>query len=210
MLLAASRTLIYFEKKICPPPRFIIIIIFNNPRAGECECILERREMRDGGPAWRPRAMCLASADRVPSRGRRWNRRVESWTGSGPGGRPVGRAQQGSLCQEGERAEWLRKDPPVPSGLGRAMTVGLGPGVCSETAQACCSSGSVRAGRSRRPSAWGGEDRLVSATVPAGPAQRSPSPSAFPVPGGFWRASKAQGHWRNDQFSILFPNYSAD
>lgn len=107
--------------------------------------------------------------------GRRWNRRGQSWTGSRPGGHPVGRAQQGLLCQEGERAEWLRKDPPVPSGLGRAVTVAQGPGVCSETAQACCSSGRVRAGRSRPPSAWGREDRLVPATVPAGPTGGAPA-----------------------------------
>ena len=85
-----------------------------------------------------------------------------------------------------------------------------GPGLCSETAQAFSLSVSVRTGCSRLPSAWGWEDRLILVTAPAMPARRSPRLFAFPVPGGFWRAPMAQGSWRNDQFSLLFPNYSAD
>ena len=60
-------------------------------------------------------------------RGRRWNRRGQSWTGSGPGGHPVGRAQQGSLCQEGETAV-VQERPSSSLGAWESCDRGPGPG----------------------------------------------------------------------------------
>lgn len=106
--------------------------------------------------------------------------RFWAWGASG------GESSAGVVVPRGRT--WLREDLPVHLGLGRAVTVTWGPGLCSETAQACSLSVRVRAGCSRPPSAWGWEDRLVPGTAPAGlpgGAQPVRLPSARWVLAGF-------------------------
>lgn len=87
------------------------------------------------------------------------------------------------------------------------MTLGLGPG-SAQRPHGVLFVWECELAAHAGPLRGAGRTGLVSATVPAGPAQAQPIrlPSARWVLAGF----KAQGHWRNDQFSILFPNYSAD
>lgn len=166
--------------------------------------------MRDEGPALRPRAACPASADRVPSPGEEVEQerpvldRLWAW------GASSGESSAGVVVPRGRKSRVAQERPSSSLGAWESCDHGPGPGGLLRD-----STGLLFI--------WEGESWPLTPTLCVGQGgqarpcnsacrahRRSPSLSAFPVPGGFWRASKAQGHWRNDQFSLLFPNYSAD
>lgn len=121
-----------------------------------------------------------------------------------------GESSSGVVVPGGRKSRVAQQRPSSPLGAGESRDRDLGPGaplrdstgvlfVCEceswLLAPALCMG-------------LGGQARPWDSACRARPGE--PSLFAFPVPGGFWRASMAQGRWRNDQFSLLFPNYSAD